>query len=697
MKRELRKITSAQHFRATFDASSIDKDKRTIDVVFATEREVMMYNWNIGLFREILICDSNAGDLSRLNNGAPLCDTHDTSSVKNGLGVVVRAWFDNGVGRATVRFSKRKDVEDVWQDVQDGIITGVSVGYTPLQYEITEENGKLPLYRATKWQASEISMALVQADQDSAVGRANETKEYEVEIISKNLNNNTMKRSSEILKLVRAAGLDLEFAQTLIDDESITAEMARTKIDAKKAELANPPAPAKIPAPPAPAEGDENVRKQATKAANKRSSEILTSVRAAGFDADFAQILIDDETLSVDQARAKIFEKMASERSQQNPTNAHNPGIVVNADERDKKREAQIIGLSLRSGQLKEKDFKPEQISGAREFRGRKLISLAADCLESENVNVRNLDDRAIAKRAITSSTSDFPIILEGVINRILLNNYQAVADTWRQFCMIGSVSDFRDHKRLRMGSFTRLDQVGENGELKNKSIPDAEFEKIAAKTFGNIINVSREMIINDDLNAFSRLAAMLGRAANRSIELDVYALLALNSGTGPIMQDGVALFDAAHGNLVTGAAPTALVFDGMRVKMAQQKDPSNNDFLDLRPSVLLIGIGQGATARVINDALYDPDTANKLQKPNLAKGIFNQIVDTAQISGNQYYGFANPSEEPVLEVAFLNGVQTPYLEQEKAFNQLGMSWRVFLDYAVGAIGWRGAVKNPGA
>jgi hypothetical protein len=70
MSKETRQI-GHQHFRATFDKQSINLERRTIDVVFATEREVMMYNWNVGLFREILICNEAAGDLTRLNNGAP--------------------------------------------------------------------------------------------------------------------------------------------------------------------------------------------------------------------------------------------------------------------------------------------------------------------------------------------------------------------------------------------------------------------------------------------------------------------------------------------------------------------------------------------------------------------------------------------------------------------------------------------------
>lgn len=687
-------IEQPQYFRAFFDPKTINVEKRTIDVVFATEREVMMYNWNIGLFREILVCDDSAGDLSRLNNGAPLLDTHAKGSVKtDGLGVVEKAWFDKGKGRATVRFSKRADVESVWQDVQDGCITGISVSYVVSKYETTEEIDKLPLYRALKWQATEISLALVQADQDSGVGRSDKFTQYEVEIISNKQKSNTMNRSAEILKLVRAAGLSIDFAQPLIDDESITVEQARAKIDAEK--LKNtPPAPTPAPAKDPVVETAEQMQSRFKKEGNKRSSDILSAVRAAKLDNDFAQTLIDDETITIEHARAKIIDKLAANGTQNLPTNVGNPTVNADADEVDKFRAAATVGLALRSGQVAEKEFKPEEISAARQFRGMKLIQLASECLERSGVKTRGMDDREISKRAITSSTSDFPVLLENVLNKTLLASYTAVPDTWRKFCMTGTVGDFRTYKRLRMGSLSRLDQIGENGEIKTKKIPDAESNSIAANTFANMINISRKMIINDDLQAFGRLTAQLGRAAARSIEIDVYALLAAN----PTMSDGVALFHATHANLIaTGVVPTAIAFDAMRVKMASQQDPSSNDYLDLRPEVLLIGLANGGTAKVINDALYDPDTANKLQKPNLAKGIFNNIVDTARITGTEYYAFANPDQEPVIEVAFLNGVQTPYLEQEQSFEQLGLQWRVYLDYGVAAVGWRGAVKNPGA
>lgn len=684
---------------ASFIPSTYNESENTVELVAATESEVLTYNWDYGRVREILSMDKGHVRMDRLKKGAQLLDNHNSfGSIRNAvLGVVEEARIENKQLIVRCRFSGREDLKDFIQDVKNGIYQNVSIQYRIYKAEVTEEDGKLPVLRAVDWEPFEVSFVSVPADYNAGARKQSDEPTYECEIINtRNSNFNTMK-ASEILKLVRAAGLDIAFAQTLIDTESITEDKVRSMIDAEKLRLAGTHTPAPAPAPaanPAPVADDAAVR-NAQRAEKKRSSEIINAVRAAGFDLAYAQELIDDENMTADNARAAILNKMATTGSQaQQQRNTTSP-LAITADETDKRRAVMIDGLVLRSAEVKADKFKPEQVSAAREFRGMTLLDVAKDCLVRSGMSQKEINAMSkmdIVGRAFTSSTSDFPTLLEGTNRRVLLENYQAIADTWRQFCMTGTVSDFREHKRLRMGSFSRLDEVKENAEFKNKSIPDAEFESIAAKTYGNIINVSRQMIVNDDLNAFTRLTAMLGRAAARSIEIDVYALLASN----PTLEDGVALFHATHNNLSSGAITVANL-DAMRVLMAKQKDPSNNDFLDLRPSTLLIGIGQGSTARMYNDSQYDPDASNKLQKPNTVRGLFSQIVDTARITGTEHYAFANPNEEPVIEVAFLDGVQTPFMDQEQGFTVDGMKWKVRLDYGVGAIGYRGAVKTTGA
>src|SRR5690606_18889467 len=111
-------------------------------------------------------------DLSRLEGGAPLLDSHRQYSLDGVIGVVERAWINGGEARAIVRFSEREEVEPIWRDVQTGIIRNVSVGYAVRKFEITREDGKLPVYRAVDWQPMEISLVPIGADAGSGTREA---------------------------------------------------------------------------------------------------------------------------------------------------------------------------------------------------------------------------------------------------------------------------------------------------------------------------------------------------------------------------------------------------------------------------------------------------------------------------------------------------------------------------------------------
>lgn len=658
---------SAQFMPETYNAAD-----NTIELIAATESEVLMHTWD-GLMREVLSCDAKMIRMDRMLT-ANLLDNHNRydSVGECILGAVVEASVKDKQLVVKVRLSTRENIKGIIDDIKTGIIRNVSILYRVYKYEITEEAGQIPIYRAVDWEPYEVSFVAVPADFNAqARSRTdNNIVKNDVTIITNSKNRNM----PEEVKPTPAAGAENTPAATP------AAETPATETPA--------PAPA--------ADGERSVTE--LRAESTRNAQILDACDAANLPLSFARGLVNDSSLTYAEASRKIFDHM---RKNQTPAPAAAPNVhaVPGGDETDKRRTAMIDGLTLRSSQVHESKFKPEQVSAARNFRGMTLLDVAKDCLlrggMSQN-EINGMSKMDIVGRAITSSTSDFPILLEGTNRRILLANYEAVADTWKRFCMIGSVTDFREHSRLTMGSFSRLDKLEENSEYKNKKIPDAEKAGIAADTFGNTINVSRKMIINDDLNGFGRLSSMLGRAAARSIEIDVYALLAQNGGLGPVMGDGKTLFHADHGNIAAGLALSVASIESMRVLMASQKDPSGNDFLDIRPSAFLTPIGLGGQARVINDAQYDPDTVNKLQRPNMVRGLFKDIVDTPRLSGTRVYAFADPNDEPVLEVAFLDGQQAPYMESEEEFNVDGMKWKVRIDYGTGAIGFRGAATNAG-
>lgn len=421
--------------------------------------------------------------------------------------------------------------------------------------------------------------------------------------------------------------------------------------------------------------------------------------------------VLADPSLTIETIQARLLAKMGEGQTPANPQGAH-PVVSTVADEVDKKREAAVNALLVRAGVQVDQSVRASM--SANPFRGHTLLDMARASLARAGVSTDGMDKMEVVSTALkmgpkgrssrvsgafaafTQSTSDFPILLENTMHKALQAAYATQALTWSRFCATGSVSDFRAHNRYRLGSFGSLDAVNELGEFANKTIPDGEKGSIKAGTKGNVINLSREAIINDDLGAFVGLAAMLGRAAGRTVEADVYALLAMNAGLGPVMSDSKTLFHADHGNLTTSAAITMAAIDLDRVAMASQKDVSGNDYLDLRPAVLVVPIGLGGTARSINEAQYDPDTANKLQKPNVVNGLFRDIVDTPRLTGNRRYLFADATEAPVIEVAFLDGAQEPYLERQEGFDVDGSRFKVRLDYGVAAIDFRGAVTNAG-
>jgi ATP-dependent Clp endopeptidase proteolytic subunit ClpP len=431
----------------------------------------------------------------------------------------------------------------------------------------------------------------------------------------------------------------------------------------------------------------ESAVKAALATETARKKDIVTAFGDyAAHHGELLQSCLMDESVTLAEAQSKLIKAMSSNTT---PTGSPSVRVEVGKSGSERFRDDAVEALLGRAGMGK--------VSSSNPMHGQRLEAMARKSLELSGTNVNGMAPMQIVGAAFTQTSSDFPILLENAMHKVLQNAYATQVDTWSRFCATGSVSDFRAHSRYRVGSFGNLDSLSEAGEFKSKAIPDGEKASITAGTKGNIINLTRTAIINDDLGAFVNLAASFGRAARRTIEADVYALLAENSGLGPTMSDGKTLFHADHGNIGTGAALSVASIEADRVKMASQTDVSGNDYLDLRPEALLVPLSLGGTARVINDAQYDPDTANKLQRPNMVRGLFNDIIDSPRLAGTRSYMFANPMLAPTIEVAFLNGDQAPFLETENGFTVDGVRWKVRLDYGVAAIDYRGAVTNAGA
>jgi hypothetical protein len=268
--------------------------------------------------------------------------------------------------------------------------------------------------------------------------------------------------------------------------------------------------------------------------------------------------------------------------------------------------------------------------------------------------------------------------------------------DTWSRVCGIGTVSDFRAHNWYRLGSLTEYDSLNEHGEFKNKAIPDGEKASYSATTKGNIIAITREVIVNDDMGAIVRLTEMLGRAGKLTIEKAFYSLLGQNSGLGPTQGDAQPLFHANRSNVSAGAALSVDAIDADRVVMASQRDPGSNEYLDLRPSVLLVPIGLGGRAREVNAQEYNDESNKQQRRPNVVRGLFSDVVDTPRLSGTRRYLFADPATAPVFLVSFLDGQQEPVLETQDGWRYNGVEMKGRLDFGIDVVDYRGAITNAG-
>lgn len=158
---------TAEPLRRTMSVGKIDAESRTVELAFSSDVE--LERWP-GVC-EKLSHEAGACDLTRLNDKASLLFNHDANEV---LGVVESARIDNdGFGRAVVRFGKSEDAEEAWQDVQDGILSKVSVGYRISEVKLTQESDSGPdVYTVTRWQPYEISIVSIPADMSVGIGRS---------------------------------------------------------------------------------------------------------------------------------------------------------------------------------------------------------------------------------------------------------------------------------------------------------------------------------------------------------------------------------------------------------------------------------------------------------------------------------------------------------------------------------------------
>ena len=429
-------------------------------------------------------------------------------------------------------------------------------------------------------------------------------------------------------------------------------------------------------------EPDNDGAKAAVEAERARVSAITEACRS--FNIDPASYIDAGNTL--EEVKSAILETLKKSGS------GIEAGSGVVADEVDKFRAAAADALVLKAGLKIEK-----AAEGANSLRGYTLKDLARESLEREGQKASYDADELL--RAFNPESS-FPAILDTAINKSIVETYKTIPATFDKWTTKGSLSDFKESRDREyvMGSFAEFKEVLENGELEHDTIGQTAMPTRQLKEYGKSFSMTRKAFVDDDISFVAKLPAAYVKSAKMTIEKQVYSLLFNNS----TIYDGVALFHANHGNLVSGngAAPSQSTIQTAITLGRKQTDP-NGEAMFWTPKFILVPLGYEFDLAVIFKSAQVTGSSNNDINP-----LYDYPLEVVQVptlntlAGSNkcpWFIVADPTTCNGIQIDYLNGQETPSVRRMEKPGVLGFQWDMWLDWGVNVRDFRGLVKNPGA
>ena len=612
-----------------------DDKARTIPAVVSTNTPVDRGGWT-----EILSHKKSAVDLSRAP--IPLLTGHDTRSVN--IGLVEKLHLDGNKLRGTVRLGHSKEADNIWPDIQSGVVRGLSVGYTVDTWEPgDDENTEI----AVRWQPHELSIIGVGLDPNAGFNRSltrentmpdENTEKTNVTPPHERWLKQEKARREEIRTLFQMhRGVD-DLMDDCLDDPAITADVASKRL---------------------------------LRALGERSSESLAGdYRQAGGGSMSVRDMADTGRTAYGDWTAK--------------------------DTLGEFADAATDGILQRGGIKLEKPH-----VAAADCSRMRMSDIAETMLRQFSVRTSGMSRDQLIRKALSTrgligtSSSDFPALLENIATKALNAGFVETPAIYREIARTGSLPDFKEASRVALSDFSDLEIVYENGEYKYGQFSDFK-ETLQLVTYGKMFNISRQALVNDDLGALTNIPRGMAQAAARVIDDQVVSVLTTNA---VLNQDSTALFHANHSNLVapgSGSAPSVTSLDAGFVAMATQTGPQGS-ILDITPALLIVPVALDATARTLINAVNDP-AGTTIAEPNPFSGRL-KVISTARLDADdplQWYLSADPRVVDTIEVAFLDGQEAPFLESKDGWSQDGIEYKVRMDCVAGALDFRGLYQNDG-
>lgn len=702
--------------------ATANPQKKSVEVVIATENPVERWDDNSQqAIPEILKMSGVKfrGDKKQL----PIVDSHDRSSVANVLGSVRNLRIDRGQLVGDAIFAGDQRSQDAYQKLIDGHLTDFSITATPRQvhrvkrgevYREADNEVEGPADIVTEWIPTDASLVAAGADETSTVrelkrsytspkGIRRMNEEMKAQLVAMGMPEDIATPEEALTWAMSNMGTERA------DDSEMETEEEGTEIEIEKAYSEDMPEEEKS------KRGEMQDKKKeeekvtrALRADIRRRKEIQALCEGAKISRKFADDLCD-RGVSLKQARETILRKIM-----QKPlgSSAGRERISVTSSGDDR------FAAAMREGLISRTCPQNKNSREGNEFANLNLIRMAERWLQRHQVNTDRMHHRDIAMAALGApshvnryniersayhSTGSFSNLLLDAANKTLLAAYEEAPFTFEKWVRKApAVQDFKAINRIRFSESPNLEIVPELRPYKEQIYSDNRTSYNVEK-YGAIFSVSWETVVNDDLDAISRVPAMHGNAAKRRQNQVVYNVFFSN----PTQNDGVALFGShASGTNLAGASanPTVATLNTAYQAMMVQKGINSDVIVNVTPRFLIVPAALSGTASQLLASTADPlaggssttgnsNTAN-IYGPNGNRNL--ELIVEPLLDANSttaWYLVADNRSIDTLEISFLQGEESPVLENEWDFQTDAYRYKIRQTFGVAPIDWRGVYK----
>jgi hypothetical protein len=696
-----------------------------VRAVIATENPIAKYDEETQqVVREVLLMDGVEYRSGR--NQIPIVDSHDDRTVRNIFGSIqkIQANYQTGELIGVPVFASDSESQTIAQRMTEGHITDFSITAIPLETtfvargkSFTTSRGEViegPALIHTRWQPINASICATGADEHSTVIRSYTDLKRKVtrmdeallgQLSSMGLPAGMTDPNQVLAWVVGKLGTPSESEEMpMVENAMETPAVADAPVEEPKPEeVAN-----SIEAAPVARSVDVEAEiRRALEKDQKRRSEIQAVCKLSKIERAYSDELCDSG-ISLDEARKRIIERMAT----QPLGTSVGADVRVTGDGSERFYKALGDGLvlrSMKSGRIKNT---PAVEKDAEDFANMPMKRAAELILRQNGVNTDRMSDVDICKIAMGSraacrahrverayhTTGSFANLLLDAANKTLLAAYEESPQSWNMWArQAPSVADFKNINRIRFSESPNPEMVPEKQPYKEKAMSDSK-ESYKVEKYGALFTVSWETVVNDDLDAIGRVPAMHGNACRRKVNSEVYSVLTSN----PVMGDTVALFGShASGTNLSGASanPSVTTLNAAFAAMRTQKGLTSDAILNIVPRYLIVPVALEATAlELVNSTSYIVANGNQgVQNIYGVGGVRSlTVIGEPVLDGNStaaWYLAADPSQVDTVEVSFLQGEESPVLEDEWDFDTDVYKYKVRQTFGVKAIDWRGMYK----